>query len=95
MFGVMFKGTELLEKQCTWTRRFGEHVEVLDNCLRSFAFKDKCGQPWGYAWVFAGIEGGYMVLRYVHGGRTRQKTFKTAYQALKMALSKESKWEYL
>ena len=88
------KGTKLLEERCRWARRYDDSVSGMGDLLRSYQYKDKCGQQWGYAWIFKAVAGGYMVLRYVHGGQTRMKTFKTAYRALKNALGKEDNWEY-
>ena len=90
----MQRGTELLEGNCNWSRRYDSEVTGMGELLRSYQYKDKCGQLWGYAWIFKAVAGGYMVLRYIHGGQTRIKTFKTAYRALKNALGKENDWEF-
>ena len=89
----MYGNTKALEKQCTWYERPNPEISGMGDCLRAYAFKDKCGQPWGYAWIFKGVSRGYLVLRYVFGGRTRHKTFPTAYQALKAAKASESLWD--
>lgn len=71
-----------LVKNCFWQKRNTD--EFGKNCKRSFVYRDKCGQIWGFSWIFKyKDEQHYRVVCYIIGRRTTFKTYPTAYQSIR------------
>tara|TARA_Y100000004_G_scaffold127628_1_gene143660 strand:- start:3528 stop:3797 length:270 start_codon:yes stop_codon:yes gene_type:complete len=71
-----------LTKRCFWQKRNPE--DYGSHCKRSFVFRDKCGKPWGFSWIFKyEDESDYRVVCFVHGSRTTFKKYPTAYQSIR------------
>lgn len=82
--GIDMATEELKEliRRCFWQKRnpqeYGKH------CKRSFVFRDKCGKPWGFSWIFKyNDEDIYRVVCYIHGRRTTFEKFPSAYKSIR------------
>ena len=71
-----------LQERCFWQKKAIDKQFHGDDCLRAYTLRDKCGQIWGFGWIYA-HESQYRVVRYCMKGRTTFINYPTAYKALK------------